>query len=106
MDKKLAGLLGAMGALAAVSPAGAQLSLDPTLADVMHAGTYADLLRPIPNAAAMLQASNLVLSEAPPAVVLTQYHHHRYIRRRHRHHHHHHHHHHSMVVFPNAPRQA
>ena len=102
MDKKMAGLLGALGALAAGSPAMAEI---PALEGVMHAASYADLLQPIPNASALLQASDEAMTEAPAAIVMVQYHHHhhhRYQRRYRRRHHHHH----SMMVFPNAPKPA
>jgi hypothetical protein len=96
MDRKIAGLLGAFGALAAGSPAMAET---PALEGVMHAASYADLLRPIPNASALLQASDAAMAEGPANVEMVQYHHHhhhRYRRRYRRHHHHHH----SMMVFP------
>ncbi len=104
MDKKMAGLLGALGALAAGSPAVAE-TLD--FNGVMHAASYADLLQPIPNASVMLRASDEAMTEDPAPAVMVQYHHHhhhRYHRRYRRHHHHHHHH--SMMVFPNAPKPA
>ena len=102
MDKKIAGLLGALGALAAGSPAVAETA---ALEGVMHAASYADLLQPIPNASAMLQVSDAAITEDPAAVVMVQYHHHhhRYHRRYRRRHHHHHH---SMMVFPDAPKPA
>ncbi len=115
MDKTLAGLIGAVGALAAVAPAQAAPALD----DVMRAESYADLLRPIPNAAVLLQASD-AMAEARPEVLEVQYyrhhhhhhHHHGYYRpryygpayappgyyRRGYHHHHHHHHHHGFGI--------
>ncbi len=81
MDKKLAGLLGAMGALTAITPLQAAAPID----EAMRAESYADLLRPIPNAAALLEASNaLAATEPRPEVMEVQYYHH--------HHHHHHHH--------------
>ena len=104
MDKKVAGLLGALGALAAGSPATAETL---ALEGVMHAASYADLLQPIPNASAMLHASDAAMTEDPAAVVRVQdhhHHHHRYHRRYRRRHHHHHHH--SMMVFPDAPKPA
>ena len=97
MDKKIAGLLGACGALAAGSPAMAE----PGLEGVMHAASYADLLRPIPNASTLLQVSDAAVTDSPATVEMVQYHHHhhhRYHRRYRRRHHHHH----SMMVFPNA----
>lgn len=83
MDKQLAGLLGAMGALTAVAPSQAAV---PGFDEAMRAESYADLLRPIPNATALLEESNaLAAAEPRPAVMEVQYYHH--------HHHHHHHHH-------------
>jgi len=106
MGKKIAGLLGAMAALGAFNAAEAAPAPGPAPTDVLRANSFADLLEPIPNAVALLQA----VDESGPAssanenIQLAQYHHHhhhhhamrRYIvvPRRHRHHHHHHHHHH------------
>lgn len=93
MDKKIAGLL---GAVAAVGTLGAtQAAPAPASSDVLKVNSYAELLEPIPNAARVLQA----LDEQAPArpaetgvqVAQFYYHHH------HHHHHHgfyHHHHHH------------
>lgn len=83
MDKKIAGLLGAVATLGAFNAAEAAPSPAPT--DVLRANSFADLLEPIPNAAALLQA----VDESAPArsadenVQLAQI----YIE----HHHHHHH---------------
>ncbi len=110
MDKTLAGLLGAVGVLAVGAPAHAAAAIHPSLAETMQAASYADLLKPIPNATALLQASDAQLAEAPQAEVMTvqyyhhhHHHHHRYYRRRYYHHHHHHHHHHAYrpaIVIP------
>lgn len=110
MEKKIAGLLGAVAALGAAGSAQAT----PAPTDVLKANSFAELLQPIPNAAATLQA----VDEAAPVpprdnVQLAQFyhhhhhhhHHHSFYRRyaprvvvvpryRFRHHHHHHHHHH------------
>jgi hypothetical protein len=108
MDKKIAGLLGAAVALGTLGTA--QAAPAPATTDVLAANSFADLLQPIPNAVALLQA----VDESAPAastdgnIQLAQYHHHHHhhhhgLRRiiprvlfgpRHRHHHHHHHHHH------------
>ena len=85
MDKKIAGLLGAVASLGAFNAAGASPAPAPT--DVLQANSFADLLEPIPNAGALLQA----IDESAPAsagenVQLAQFYHH----------HHHHHHHHSF----------
>jgi hypothetical protein len=105
MQKKIAGLLGAMATLGAFSAANATPMPNPAPTDVLKANSFADLLEPIPNAAELLLA---VDESAPGAsahgtVQLAQYHHHhhhhhhgmrRMIRRMMGHHHHHHHHHH------------
>ncbi len=107
MDKKIAGLLGAVAALGTLNVA--QAAPAPTPADALQANSFADLLEPIPNAKALLQA----VDEREPApaakdnVQLAQYyhhhHHHHHWRRpvvvvvpHRRYHHHHHHHHHSF----------
>ena len=116
MEKKIAGLLGAMATLGAVDTAPASQGPSAAPTEVMRANSFADLLEPIPNAASLLQA----IDESEPAqptdskVQLAQFdirvgpryhhhhhhhHHHGYGRRvivvpRFRHHHHHHHHHH------------
>ena len=112
MEKKIAGLLGAMATLGAFSAAQAAPSPTPAPSDLLRANSFADLLEPIPNAAALLKAVDE--SPTPSAdenVKLAQYyhhhhhhhhHHHSFYRRygpvvvvpRYRHHHHHHHHHH------------
>jgi hypothetical protein len=84
MDKKIAGLLGAVAALSTLTAVQATPAPGPT--DPLAANSYADLLEPIPNAAKTLQA----LDEQPAKsaegnVQVAQFYHH--------HHHHHHHHH-------------
>lgn len=85
MDKKIAGLLGAVAAVGALGTAQASAAPAPTPTDVLKANSYADLLEPIPNAAAVLQALDEQAPAAEPKVQLAQWYHH--------HHHHHHHHH-------------
>jgi hypothetical protein len=119
MEKKIAGLLGAMATLGAFNGAEAAPAPAPAPTDVLRANSFADLLEPIPNAATLLKA----VDESRPApsadenVQLAQFYHHhhhhhhhsQYRRgydyaprviivppRRYRHHHHHHHHHHSF----------
>jgi hypothetical protein len=94
MDKKIAGLLGAVATLGTFGPAEAAPAPIPT--DVLQANSYPELLEPIPNAAAKLQA----IDESAPApargnVQLAQFYHH-----------HHHHHHHSFYrrYYDNRPR--
>jgi hypothetical protein len=82
MDKKVAGLLGAvvaLGAMHAVQAAAAPM-------DVLQANSFASLLEPIPNAAAQLRALDEHQASQPSEakVELAQYYYH--------HHHHHHHH--------------
>ena len=95
MDKKLAGLVGVMGALAVAAPVHAAI---PNLDDAMRAETYADLLRPIPNAGVLLVKSNAAAMEAhanAPELIEVQYYHN----------HHHHHHHHNQYERPYYPAQ-
>ena len=114
MDKKIAGLLGAVATLGAMNAAQAAPTPAPTPTDVMRADSFADLLEPIPNAANLLQAIDESAPSQPadPNMQLAQivigvgrehhhhhHHHHAYRNRivvvpRYRHHHHHHHHHH------------
>src|ERR1700733_4275023 len=112
MGIKIAGLLGAMATLGAFSAAQAAPMASPPPTDVLRANSFADLLEPIPNAAALLQAvdESGPVSSADGNVQLAQYHHHHHHHphayrrvvpriviapRRHYHHHHHHHHHHN-----------
>ena len=112
MDKKIAGLLGAVAAVATVG--GAQASAPvPTSNDPLAAQSYADLLTPISNAAELLIADDARLAaESAGGVQLAQYvvhdhHHHHHIvvvpRRRYGRHHHHHHHHHHHGAFIGVP---
>jgi hypothetical protein len=88
MDKTVAGVLGAITAV--VAQAHAAPAPSPPLEAAMQASSYADLLRPIPNALALLAAA------PEPAVTVqpVQYHHHHHHHHRRRRYHHHHHHHH------------
>jgi hypothetical protein len=108
MDKTLAGLIGAAGLLAT----SAQAATPPpvTISDVMQVQSYADLLKPIPNATELLRASDaaqarIAESDAAGEAKITpvqwwwydrryRYHHHHHHRYWWYHHHHHHHHHH------------
>ena len=105
MDKKIAGVIGALTVLGGANVATAEPARAPAVADVMEVNSYADLLQPIPNALALLQASDAALQAKKEAsgedgdkanVELAQYHHHHHHhwRRWHHHHHHWHHHHH------------
>jgi hypothetical protein len=64
MDKKIAGLLGAVAALGAVNAAQAAPSPSPAPSDVLRANSFADLLEPIPNAAKLLQAITTAIGRA------------------------------------------
>ena len=56
MEKKIAGLLGAVATLGAFNAAQAAPTPSPAPSDVLRANSFAELLQPIPNAAALLQA--------------------------------------------------
>ncbi len=103
MDKSVAGLIGAVTALAAAVPSQAATAVPLPVDAAMQVSSYADLLTPIPNALALLKASATAEAEAnleAPAsegqatVQEVQYHHHHHhhhhYRRRYHHHHHHH----------------
>jgi hypothetical protein len=123
MDKKIAGLLGAVTALTSVNAAPAATPAAPNPTETMRAASYADLLTPIPNAVALLDADDAARSQRPSTegaggVQVAQYHHHHHhhhhrrviiIRRHHHHHHHHyrrhHHHHHHHSQFMAVPRR-
>jgi hypothetical protein len=106
MDKKIAGLLGAVSALASLDTAQATIATDSTT--ILKAQSYADLLNPIPNAAAILKAADEAGDTSGVRVAENAHHHHHH----HHHHsyrrerkiiiaprrHHHHHHHHSMKI--------
>jgi hypothetical protein len=106
MEKKIAGVLGAIAAFGTLSAAQAAPAPGPTPTDILQAGSYAELLEPIPNAAALLRVVDEQgpVSSASANIHLAQYHHHhhhhhyrrppRIVVVPHRHHHHHHHHHH------------
>jgi hypothetical protein len=119
MDKKIAGLLGAVATLGACNAAQAAPAPTPAPSDVLRANSFADLLEPIPNAAAMLEAVDATAPapsgnvEMAQLIVVGHHHHHhhhayrRYAprvvivppRRYYHHHHHHHHHHHSFYRY-------
>jgi hypothetical protein len=118
MEKKIAGLLGAVATLGALSAAQAAPSPSPAPSEVLRANSFADLLEPIPNAATLLQAvDESALSPSAnenmqvAQLVIREHHHHHHHHgwrrgprvvivpprgRYYRHHHHHHHHHHSF----------
>ena len=106
MERKIAGVLGAVAALGALNAA--QAAPTPAPAEALSANSFAELLEPIPNAASVLKT----VDESPAApsmqenVQLAQFyyhhhhhHHHHHFWRRYRHHHHHHHHHHGYYRY-------
>ena len=83
MDHKIAGLLGAVGALATMGSAEAAA---PAPTDVLKVSSYADLLTPIPNASEELEAIDRAAARSDDGrVELAQF----YVERDHHHHHHH-----------------
>jgi len=112
MDKKIAGLLGAVAGLATMGAAQAATQPAANPSEALQASSYADLLAPIPNAAAVLRADDAARAEAPASgamegiqVVQAYYPYQPYYRHHHHHHHrytrrysHHHHHHHGVLV--------
>jgi hypothetical protein len=121
MDKKIAGLLGAVAGLATMSAAQAAIDPAPDPSKALKASSYADLLAPVPDAVALLEADNAARAQksAEPAaddLQVAQYpygapypyppyayhhhHHHHHHHRRYSHHHHHHHHNGAFVGIP------
>jgi hypothetical protein len=122
MDKKIAGVLGAVAALTSLDAAQAATQPAPTPAESFRPVSYADLLTPIPDAVALLNADDAAraqrTAEGADGVQVAQYHHHHHhhhhrrvliIRRHHHHHHHHyrrhHHHHHHHSQYMAIPRR-
>jgi hypothetical protein len=99
MDKTMAGVLGAITALA-VTPLAAQAapSAQPASTPVAPANSYGDLLNPIPNALDLLAAERTTPAEIQPVQYYDQYgnyyypHHHNHWQGGYNYHHHHHHH--------------
>jgi hypothetical protein len=115
VDKKVVGAIGAIAGLASLDPAQAAPVSGANANQLTPARSYAELLDPIPNAVALLQAAQAAdaarfLSGEPEANVELvgghhhhrrwwwhhhhHHHHHRWWRHHHHHHHHRHHHHH------------
>jgi hypothetical protein len=98
MDKKIAGLLGAVATLATASAAQAAANPARSPEDILKSRSFEELLVPVPNAAATLRA----LDELAPfkgaqetelgSKVKEAYHHHHHHHHHHWRHHHHHHH--------------
>ena len=100
MDKKIVGLLGAISSVAAMTAVQAAPSPDTT--ELSTARSYAELLQPIPNAVALLEAARAADAERAKTetgqdqsaqMVWHHHHHHHHHHRWWGHHHHHHHHH-------------
>jgi len=111
MEKKIAGLLGAVAGIATIASAQAATEPASTSPEMSRASSYADLLEPIANPVELLAADNAARTQEPSAVELAQYspypyNPYRYNRHHHHHHnvyyrhHHHHHHHHGGIVLP------
>jgi len=93
MDKKIVGLIAAIGS---VTPIGvAQAAVSPLeVSQVMNARSFAELLEPIPDASAILKmADDSPVLDARDSVMAMDHHHHHHHRRYRNHHHHHHRHH-------------
>ncbi|MBV9568029.1 MAG: hypothetical protein JO172_07820 [Hyphomicrobiales bacterium] len=96
MDKTIAGLIGAISALASAEAAQAATPA-PNAHEVMTARSFGELLEPIPNALALLQAADEAKAKSARAAengtekVAQFFYPYPYYRHHHHHHHHHHH---------------
>jgi hypothetical protein len=120
MDKKIAGLVGAVAGLTTIATAQAAIPPAPDPSEGLQTSSYADLLAPIANPVEALQADNAVRARN---IELAQYYYngpaygypyqgyynYGYYRHHHHHHHHHnnyysrHHHHHHNSAFIGIP---
>lgn len=111
MERKLAGLLGAVAGLATMGAAHAATQTGPSASPLPTAASYSELLGPVSDATVLLAADDAArFQQRSGDVQVAQYHHHHHskkiIIKRHHHHHHrriiirkpHHHHHHSMYL--------
>lgn len=111
MEKKTAGLLGALAGLATMGSAQAAIHSAPNPSEALRASSYAELIAPIPNAVALLKADDAVRAQRPATDTLNDiqlaqdhHHHHQQYRQQSQNHHHHqqyrqqsqHHHHHQQ----------
>ena len=114
MDRKTAGLLGAVVGLATMGSAQAANVPATNTAEALQASSYADLLSPVQDAVTLMKADDALRAREPAPVTgdvqdanyyyapgyVPAYHHHHH--HHHHHHqayrHHHHHHHHSAYV--------
>ena len=108
MDKKIVGLVGALAVLPPVEAVQAMPAPAPSVNDILRVQSYAELLDPIPNAAALLRVVDAAPAPEPGSVQQVQYyehhhhhhhHHNGYWRPYYHHHHHHHHHHHGYYYY-------
>jgi hypothetical protein len=122
MDKKIAGLLGAVAGVATMTSAQAATGPAPNASEALQASSYADLLAPIPNPVELLKADNAMRAEnielaqwyynypysyAPyphysygPNPYPYYHHHHHHHHHAFAHHHHHHHHNSAFIGIP------
>jgi hypothetical protein len=100
MDQKIVGIVGAVAGLATLDATQGTAAAAPNPQGFADAKSYAELLDPIPNARARLQAAADRAANQDGEVgnvELVQYryyHHHHHHHHHHRYYHHHHHHHH------------
>lgn len=120
MDKKLAGLLGAVAGLATMGAAHAATQRAAPVAPLPQAASYAELLGPVSDAPTLLAADDAARTrQSSVRVQLAADHHHHHhtkivIKPRHHHHHrkiiikksHHHHHHHHSMYMPGATKEG
>jgi hypothetical protein len=97
VDQKIFGIVGAVAGLASLDATQSAATAAPNPQAFSNAKSYAELLDPIPNALALLRATDAAAqtqnASEVSGVELAQYHHHHHHHRYFRHHHHHHHHH-------------
>lgn len=92
MEKKTAGLLGALAGLAAMGTAQAAIAPPASPAEALHVSSYADLLAPVPDAVAVLKADDALRARmAGDTLNGAQLAQNYYGQQQHHHHHHHHH---------------
>lgn len=112
MDKTTAALLGAVASLATMGAAQAAAPPVPNASEALKAASYADLLSPVENAAAVMKADDAARAQQAPVEGNIEpvqyynygpprgYHHHHHHHHAYYRHHHHHHHHASYVGIP------
>jgi len=108
MDKKIAGLLGAVAGLATIGTA--QAAINPAAGqDALQAYSYADLLTPIAHPIALLKADDAARAQKPAAEpaadfqLAENYHHHHHHHTYSRNYHHHHRYDHRRSAFFSIP---